>query len=88
MNSSPHHARLAKKRARKPGNLAALTRVLWRAVLEAQEIMESADSDELKLRAIHAISQTSSAYAKLLEIGEFESRLAAVEAELQKGAHW
>ena len=85
MNPSPHHARLAKKRARKPGNLAALTRVLWRAVLEAQEIMDHADVDEMKLRAIHAISQTSSAYAKLLEIGEFEARLAAVEAELQNG---
>jgi hypothetical protein len=79
VNPSPHHARLAKKRTRKPGNLAALTRVLWRAVLEAQEIMDHADGDEMKLRAIHAISQTSSSYAKLLEIGEFEARLNALE---------
>jgi hypothetical protein len=85
VNASPYKARLGKKRARKPGDLAALTRVLWRAVLEAQEIMETAEGEDLRLRAIHAISQTSSAYAKLLEIGEFEARLAALEAAQQKG---
>jgi hypothetical protein len=79
-NPSPYKARLGKRRHKKPGDLPALTRVLWRAVLEAQEILEAATEPELKLKAIHALSQCAGQYSKLLEVGEFEARLAAVEA--------
>jgi hypothetical protein len=43
-----------------------------------------ADNPELRLKAIHAIIQAGSAYAKLLEIGELEARLSAVE-QAQRG---
>jgi hypothetical protein len=83
-NSSPHKARMAKRQLRKPGDLRALQRMLWRALLEAQEILDGAEEADMRLRAIHAISQASGQYGKLLEVGEFEARIAALEAG-QKG---
>jgi hypothetical protein len=41
-----------------------------------------AASDDMTLKAAHCISQCAGQYAKLLEIGEFEARLAAIEARL------
>jgi hypothetical protein len=79
MNPSPYKARLAKKRPRRPGDLRQLTRVLWRAILEAEAILAHADDAELTLRAVHAISQASGQYAKLIEVGEFEARLKVLE---------
>jgi hypothetical protein len=44
--------------------------------------MERAVEDEVRLRAIHALSQACGQYAKLLEVGELEARLAALEAQV------
>jgi hypothetical protein len=79
-NPNPFHARMAKKRARKPGDLRALQRMLWRALLEAERVFLESDNDELSLKAVHALSQASGQYAKLLEIGELEARVVALEA--------
>jgi hypothetical protein len=79
-NSNPFHARMAKRRARKPGDLAALKITLWRALLEAERVLLESDDDELSLKAVHALSQASGQYLKLLEIGEFEASIAALEA--------
>jgi hypothetical protein len=86
-NPNPHAARMAKKRARKPGNLPQLLRMLWHALLEAQAVLDTATADEaeLKLRAVHALSQASRQYAKLLEIGELEAQLSALEQQMQGG---
>jgi hypothetical protein len=81
-NPSPTQARLAKKSARKPGDLRAIQRKLWGAVLHAEEVMERAVEDEVRLRAIHALSQACGQYAKLLEVGELEARLAALEGQV------
>ena len=69
-----------------PGNLRDLLQVLWQALLEAQAVLEAAGEAEaeLKLKAVHAISQCGGQYAKLLEVGELEARLAAVE-QAQRG---
>jgi hypothetical protein len=85
MPRNSHAARIAKKRSRKPGNLAQLVRILWQAVLEAQAVLEGADEDEaeLKLRAVHALGQVSGQYAKLLEIDELEARLSALEQAMK-----
>jgi hypothetical protein len=82
-NPNPHHARQAKKRRGKPGDLAALLRVVWGALLEADAVLQSTQGDnpELCLKAVHAVSQCAGQYAKLLEIGEYESRLSALEAQ-------
>jgi hypothetical protein len=78
----------ARKRPRDPGDLRQLTRVLWQAILEAEEIMTRSTDDELTLRAVHAISQASGQYARLIEVGEFEARLAAIEdAQQRRNGH-
>ncbi len=85
-NADPTKARMAKKFQRKPGNLPALQRKLWGAILHAEEVLEQACQDgepELRLKAVHALSQCAGQYAKLLEVGEIEARLAALEARQQ-----
>jgi hypothetical protein len=77
---------MAKKRARKPGDLGALKITLWRAILEAERVLLESEDDELSLKAVHAVSQASGQYLRLLEIGELEARVAALEASAAKVA--
>lgn len=89
MNPSPHKARAARKRKAKPGTVADLTALLWRAIdrLEAH-LGTVADGEEIDTAELckltHAISQTAGTYLKALEVGELEARLAALE----KVARW
>jgi hypothetical protein len=83
-NPDPFKARLGRRRRRrKVGDLAALQRKLWGAICEADGVIVGADADELRLKAIHALVQAGMAYAKILEIGEYEARLAALEQQLR-----
>ena len=41
------------------------------------------DADERRRKAIHALVQAGMSYAKILEIGEYEARLAALEQQLR-----
>ena len=62
-----------------------MQRELWRAVLCARDVLQDPDSDtSATLKAVHAITSASTAYAKLVEIGEFEHRLEAIEQLLKK----
>ena len=81
MPRNKYAAPLVKHRKHKPGTVRDLLVVLWQALLEAQAVLEAASEDqaELKLKAVHAISQCGGQYARLLEVGELEARLAAVE---------
>jgi hypothetical protein len=78
-NPNPYAARLARRRAQKPGNLHDLTRVMWTAVRDAEHLMYTAEDPEFRLRCVHALCQAAGAYARLLEVGEFEARLQALE---------
>jgi hypothetical protein len=60
--------------------------MLWRALLEAERVLLESDDDELSLKAVHAVSQASGQYLKLLEIGELEARVAALEVSAAKVA--
>jgi hypothetical protein len=82
-NTSQHKARLAKRRAHKPGNLADLLKILWSAIRDAEQLLYAAEDPELRLRCVHALSQSAGQYAKLLEIGELEARLAALEQAMK-----
>jgi len=84
-NQSPHDGRLAKKELHRPGNLQQLLGIMWRNVLEADAIKTTIPEDavELRLKAIHATIQAGSAYARLLEVGELEARMVAIEQALQ-----
>jgi hypothetical protein len=82
---NPYKARQAKKRKRKPGALQDLVTILWGAVLDVQAILDGCAGDpEQTLRAAHCLSQVAGQYSRLLEVGEFEAQLAALEAA-QKG---
>jgi hypothetical protein len=79
-NVSPHKARLGRKLRGKPGDLPQLQLILWHALKRAQGILDASTEDDATLRVVHAISQVAGQYAKLLEIGELEARIAALEA--------
>ena len=83
-NPSPHEARQAKKRKRKPGNLQAVAGKLW-AALEAAEELLGEDDPHLRLKAVHAVSQVAGNYAKVYEVGELEARIQALEAVQEPG---
>jgi len=67
------------RRRKKPGTLEDARALLWRALTRAGELLEEEDP-ALSLKAIHAISQGAAAYARIVEVGELEARLAALEA--------
>ena len=83
--ANPHpdalHARRAKKRRRKPGDMQAVKAKVWNALCEAEAVLLAAEDAELTLKAVHAVSQCAGQYAKLLEIGELEARVQALEAQ-------
>lgn len=86
-NPNPVAARRAKRAARQSaasaaGTVGDLQVKLWRALSAADEILADRASDPaLRLRALHALTQASGAYLKVLETGELEARLRAVEAQ-------
>lgn len=102
-NANPTKARQAKRaRRRTPGTLEEARSLLWRALERAGEMLEAQKvdpdtgeeipDDALALKAVHAISQGASAYARIVEVGELEARIAALEVltgsgpQLGKGA--
>jgi hypothetical protein len=78
-NPNPWPARLAKRRAHKPGTMSDVLKVLWTAIKDAEYLLYSAEDPEFRLRCVHALSQAAGQYAKLIEVGEFEARLTVVE---------
>ena len=85
--SSPTNSK-PKKRRGKPGTLEDARALLWRALKRAGELLdaetvsedgEARPDNHTALRAVHAISQGAAAYARIVEVGEIEARLAALE---------
>jgi hypothetical protein len=82
-NTKPHLARLSKRCAHKPGSLADICKILWTAIQDAEQLLYTAGDDaDLRLRCLHALSQSCGQYSKLLEIGEIEARLSALEQQM------
>lgn len=63
-----------------PGTLEDARKVLWGALKRAAKVLRSGDDDRA-LKAVHAVSQASTAYARLVEVGELEARIWALEEE-------
>jgi hypothetical protein len=90
-NPNPYKARIAKralraKATRKAGSVTDVQEKLWDGVEAASRILADLDLDpQVRLRAIHALTQASGAYVKVLEASEFEARLKAVEEHLGEG---
>ena len=81
-NPNPFKARQSRKQARKGGTLKEVAGMLWEA-LEAARTLLSDEDTGTRLKAIHALSQTASSYARVYEVGELEARLEALEAVQQ-----
>ena len=79
-NASPHVARMARKRKRKPGDLKAVAVTVWEALEVARELLGHEEAG-LRLKAVHAVGQVAGAYARVYEVGELEARLAVLEAQ-------
>ena len=83
-NPNPIQARLAKRRYRKRGDIQEISRKCWNAVLHIEAVLESEATKEVPnieivLRAAHLQAITTQAYAKLLDAGDFETRLKELE---------
>ena len=85
-NPNPHQARQAKRRRRrKPGTVADLKKHLWAAI---DKLSESLEGDAVEVsdltRLTHALSQAATSYLKVVEVGDLEARLTALEQSLEK----
>jgi hypothetical protein len=80
-----------RKRRRKPGDLAALRRVLWSVIVEVEALMDDDGNADprvhqaLTLKAAHALAQLSGAYTRVLEGADLETRIVALEAAVLQG---
>ncbi len=70
------------KRVR-PGDLDALRRKVWRAILAAELLLDHSEP-EIKLRAINAIGQTGNVYRAIIADADLEAIVADLEARLEK----
>ena len=68
-------------RAKLPVDLERIANALNKALDRAEEMLDD-DDKQLRLKATHALTQTSIALMRVLEVGEQEARLAAVEEAL------
>jgi hypothetical protein len=72
---------MSRKRHIKAGNLADLQRVLWRTVIAVEALLDTRPpSNDLVLRASHALAQLANAYKSVTEMASIEERLSALEA--------
>lgn len=88
-DTKPHIARMSKKEKSKPGSLDDLTHTLWKAINRLDTCLEQladtegkADTNEL-CRLVHCLSQSASVYARVLEVGELEARVQALEQQVK-----
>ena len=64
------------------GNLDALKRKLWRAILTSEKLLDSKDS-QVRLKAVHATSQAAGVYRSIYETETLEQRLTELEARVR-----
>ena len=87
VGSPARHAYLARIQNRAnylPVDLTRIAKALHKALAMAEELLDDSDKT-IKLKAAHALGQTSTALLRVLEVGEMEARLAEVEmAELMR----
>lgn len=75
------------KRTRKAGSVEDALLIQWRALEAAQEVLYWAakmGNGGGVLSASHAITQASTAYAKLIETAELQAQIDALKAELEQ----
>jgi hypothetical protein len=65
--------------------LDAARKKLWQAITTAEDVLLDNESDDIMtLKAVHAITQACTAYAKLVEASELEARLSELEQVMEQ----
>ncbi len=75
---------IKRRRRRKPGDIAALRRVLWSALVEIEAILDD-DDPAMKIKAGHALGTLSGSYLKALEMTDIAARIDELERLVQTG---
>ena len=65
--------------------MAALQRILWRAILISEEVLMTADTPEVRLKAANTIAQSSAHYTRIIETVGLLTRVEALEAAVRQG---
>ncbi len=68
-------------RKRTLGDLEGATRLVWKGLKRAAQLLEHPDP-QVALKAAHAVFQGATAYAKLMEVKELKERVEALEARV------
>lgn len=66
-------------RKRTLGDLEGATRLVWKALKRAAQLLDDRDP-QVALKAAHAVFQGATAYAKLHEVQELRGRVEELEA--------
>jgi hypothetical protein len=74
-----------RKRRPRAGDMAALQRILWRAILISEEVLMAAQTPEVRLKAANTIAQSSAYYTRLVETVRLLERVEALEAAVRQG---
>jgi hypothetical protein len=69
---------IRRRRRRKPGDINALRRTLWAALLEIEDLLAS-DDPNLKIRAAHALGTLAGTYLRAMEQADIVERLDRLE---------
>jgi hypothetical protein len=85
-NPNPWKARLARYQRQPPGDIDALRRHTWAALMVAFEGCATTDADQRR-KALLAYSQLASVYLRLFEVGELDARLQALEMAMPHNGH-
>lgn len=70
-------------RRSKPGDLAALKREIWAAVLAAGDLLEHHDP-QTRLRAVHGVTQAGNVFRAVVESADLEARIRALEGRAEQ----
>jgi hypothetical protein len=85
-NPNPVKGRMAQRQQMlpAPGTVLELQKRLWHVIDEMTGRVDKETPIQDLTRLAHALAQTSAAYLKALDVGEFEARLQAFEKELHE----
>lgn len=82
MNDAPDDFRKRKRRP-KPGDIAALRRLLWETTLAVEELVRSGDADRT-LKAGSTVATLAGVYLKALEFADLDKRLTELEVRVAR----
>lgn len=86
MSSNPaQDTKPKRKRRPKPGDTAALRRVMWGAILRTEDVLlNKSNEPELTLRAANALATLGGAYGNITKTHALEAEINALQEDLHE----